>query len=370
MPVKILSLVWYKVLPPKFGGQKGIALFNQHLARHCELTCLCSNDNQDPGDLHYKVRPVLPTGRKHVLNPSYWLQIRKAVSSGSPSFLILEHPYHGIGTVMALLGKKTRLIIHAHNIESHRFRQIKKWWWKILAAYEAWVFRRAELVLFKTSSDSDFAIQRFKLPPEKSLVIPYGIEQPVLASDAKSNIRNQFNIAAEEKILLFAGTLDYDPNAKAVEYIYQELAPRLRDAGFPFRIIICGRNKFSAFQYLNDFNAPDITMAGEQDSITPFFAAADVFINTTVNGGGIQTKILDAVSHQCNTVSFAQMITGIPEEVCGPKLFIAEEGNWDEFAALTIIAAENKYDTPDTFFEHFSWDRLIQPLIRKLRLHE
>jgi len=370
MPVKILSMVWYKVLPPKFGGQKGIALFNQYLSRYCQLTCLCSDDNTDPGDLSYKVLPILPTGRKHVFNPFYWSKIRKAVSATAPSFLILEHPYHGIGAITAIAGKKTGLIVHAHNIEFLRFRQIGKWWWRILQRYEGFVFRRAELVLFKTNSDQDFAVQHFKLDKDKSLVLPYGVERPAIPKDAKDHVRRQFNIAPDEKILLFAGTLDYEPNAKAVENIYNELAPRLRKAGFKFRILICGRNKFPAFQYLKELQAADIIMTGEQDSIIPFFAAADAFINTTVSGGGIQTKILDAIAHECNTVSFLSMTAGIPTETCEPKLFIAENENWDDFAVLTIHAANQQNHTPEAFFEHFSWDKLLQPLIRKLRLNE
>lgn len=49
---KILSIVWYKVLPPVFGGQKGIAGFNKHLAKHHPLVCLCSSTFRRPRSLN------------------------------------------------------------------------------------------------------------------------------------------------------------------------------------------------------------------------------------------------------------------------------------------------------------------------------
>lgn len=363
---KVLSLVWYKVLPPKFGGQKGIALFNEHLSRHCKLTCLCSKDNQVTKDISYRVLADLPTGRKHVLNPFYWWKVRQITKKEKPSLLILEHPYHGLAAFLAQKHSKQGFALHAHNIEWRRFQQIGKWWWPLLKAYEKWVFRRAAFVIFKTSTDQNFAIRSFGISPEKCMIIPYGVDRPFPTPRHDETIRKRYHISADEKLLLFAGTLDYEPNAKAVEDIYKEIIPRLKASGLRFRIIICGRNKFPAFAYLNDLNDPCVIMAGEQDMITPFFLAADVFINPVLSGGGIQTKNMDALAHDCNTVCFSALATGIPPEICGGKLRIAEDGNWNEFIKLVIDLSALRSPTPDLFFAYFNWARLLQPLIRKL----
>ncbi len=76
--MKILSIVWFKVLPAKFGGQKGIANFNQYLSRLHPLVCICSADNEPGADIPYKVLPVLPTGKKQLLLPSAWRKIKQA----------------------------------------------------------------------------------------------------------------------------------------------------------------------------------------------------------------------------------------------------------------------------------------------------
>jgi len=312
----------------------------------------------------------LPTGQKHVLNPLYWRKVKQIVRQEKATILILEHPYHGIAAWLAAKAVKARLIVHSHNIESNRFRQIGKWWWPLLQRYEKWVHRRASLSLFKTYEDQEWAVQHFGLSPEKCLIIPYGVERPVMDPEAGQKLREQYGIGPEEKLLLFAGTLDYEPNAKAVEDIFSAIAPRLRAAGMAFRVLICGRNRFPAFQYLNKLTDESVIMAGEQPSIAPCFMAADVFINPVLSGGGIQTKNIDAIAHGCNTVCFASQATGIPVHECGTKLYIAENGNWDNFASLIIQAAARKEPTPDSFFTYFNWDRILQPLIHNLQAHE
>lgn len=353
-----------------FGGQKGIAHFNQYLSRYYPLVCACSDDNQPPEGLPYKVLPVLPKGQKQVINPLYWRKVKQIARQEKASVIILEHPYHGIAAWLAARATGSRLIVHSHNIESNRFRQIDKWWWPLLQRYEKWVHRRASLSLFKTQEDQQWAIQHFRLSPEKCLIIPYGVERPRLVQQAGDTIRKQYNIAPGEKILLFAGTLDYEPNAKAVRDIFSEIMPRLRTAGIAFRIFICGRNRFPAFQYLNKLTDATVTMAGEVASISPYFMAADVFINPVLSGGGIQTKNVDAIAHGCNTVCFRSQATGMPLDECGAKLNIAANGNWDNFVSLIIQAADHKEPTPDPFFAYFDWDRILQPLIHNLQTHE
>lgn len=366
---KIVSLVWYKVSPPLFGGQKGIAHFNQQLAKSFPLTCICSSDNVVQEQLSYKVLPVLPAGKKHVFNPLYWRKVKQLVKKESATVLILEHPYHGIAAWLAARSTGARLIVHSHNIESDRFRLIGKWWWPLLYGYEKWVHRRASLSLFKTQEDQDLAARNFGLSPSKCLIIPYGVERP-LHDRPTPSIREQYGILTNEKLLLFAGTLDYEPNADAVRQIYTEIAPRLRSAGFSFRILVCGRNKFSAFRYLHRLTDPSVIMAGEVASIAPYFSEADVFINPVLSGGGIQTKNLDAIAHGCNTVCFDSQSTGIPAEICGSKLTTAANGNWDIFTAQIMKAAGNQEHTPDSFFSYFNWDRILQPLIHNLQTHE
>lgn len=346
-----------------FGGQKGIANFNKSLAYHIPLVCLCSDDNEPAGQIPYKVMAALPAGKSQFINPSCWNQIVSTARQEQVSHIILEHPYHGIAALKAKKATGAKLIIHAHNIESERFRLSGKWGWRILKQYEKWIHRKADLSLFKTEEDKSYAIQHFGLEQDKCYVMPYGIEAPKTIDKATASrfVRNRHGIAAEEKIILFAGTLDYAPNAKAVEDIFKELAPRLANS----RIIICGRNKFSSFQYLNTLSHPAVLMAGEAEDISVYFAAADVFINPVQYGGGMQTKNIDALAHNCNVVCFSDM-SGAVSSDAGNKLFTCAPGDWEGFVKQVQAAGRLRTDTPALFFEKYSWKKIIGDLINKI----
>lgn len=362
--MKILSIVWYKVLPPRFGGQKGIASFNNQLSRFFPLICLCSNNNEPPDTPAYKTILKLPVSKWQFIDPNNWWTIRKVMREENITHVIVEHPYYGLAAYTACKALNARLIIHSHNIESQRFRQLSKWWWSMLKTYEKWVHRKADFNLFKTNADLDYAVGVFGLQRSKCLVIPYGVENFPGYDHlvAKQEIRRRHEIPSEDKILLFAGTLDYLPNAKAVENIYHEIAPRLVAEGKPFRILICGRLRDAKFRYLSSYSHPNVQMVGEVEEIEPYFAAADLFINPVLSGAGVQTKTIDALAHHCNVVCFEGMVDNDLIGVSGGKLFLSRQEDWANFIILLKSGWNQELKTPTEFFNKYSWEKNIEKL--------
>lgn len=363
--VTILSVVWYKVLPPKFGGQKAAAMLNQYLGGLAPLHCLCSKNNEAIAT-SYAVHPVLPVSKRQFLNPFVWRTIYLFARKHSTTHLLLEFPYHGIAALLTkqLLGLK--LVVHEHNIECLRFKEQQKWWWPLLYFYEGWVLRRAELVFFKTADDRQTAIETFGLKEERTALLPYGVAQADLDNGEKlaAEIRLRHGIQPQEKLLLFAGTLDYQPNAEAVMAIRQKLLPQLSLLPFSFKIVICGRNKLREFQYLNKETHPNIIMAGEVADIHAYFAAADVFINPVLTGGGVQTKILDALSYHLNVVCFQSRARGIVH--AEKKLFCVKDGSWEKFVQAVAKAVAHRSLTSTAFFEHYNWRSIAAKAYHKM----
>ena len=199
--MKILSIVWYKVLPAVYGGQKGIAHFNKQLASKFELVCLCSKNNRAEVQLPYRIINKLPVGKWQFLNPFNLAFIQRIIKKERPSLIILEHPYYGL-----LLSRKKKnnipFIIHAHNIESLRFQMLGRAWWWFIKLFEHWVFSKADLILFKTVEEKAYAIREFGIGDNKAMVFPYCVERPTLAGH-QSNIRDNYSLPGNEKILLF-----------------------------------------------------------------------------------------------------------------------------------------------------------------------
>jgi glycosyltransferase involved in cell wall biosynthesis len=363
--IKILSLVWFKVLPPKFGGQKAVALFNQHLAQHAPLLCLCSKNNENTST-NYRVENVLPVGKGHVLNPLVWQKIYDTAKREGITHLLLEFPYYGLAGILCKKLLSVKLIVNTHNIEYRRFKEQKKWWWGPLFHLERLTLRAADTVFFKTEADIKTAKEKFDLKAEKLFLVPYGVEEKkgVNKAVAKTIIRQRHGIEAEDKILLFAGTLDYAPNADAVVSIAKKLIPLLNEKSFRYKIIVCGRNRFKEFAYLNALQNEQLIMAGETADMETYFESADVFINPVLSGGGVQTKTMDALSYHLNVVCFTAKAAGI--NGAENKVFPVMDNDWNSFASAVVAASQRTTPTPHTFIEKYNWRTIAAEAYQKI----
>jgi len=374
--LRILSLVWYRVLPARFGGQKGIAEFNTFLSEHVDLCCLCSADN-DPSCAIYQVKPHLPVGKWQVVNPVNWWRILRETRRSGATHLIIEHCYYALAGMLAnrLLG--VPWILHEHNIEFLRFREMGKWWWPLLKWLETLACRHAALVMFKTESDRRFAIDHLGMDPVRTLVVPFGISDmdrptPEEKSQAGADIRSRHGIAADVRILFFSGTLDYEPNALAFRRLVAEIIPRLeRLMEMPFVVLVCGRLYDPAYADLKKIHHPKLLQVGEVEDVRPYFMSADVFLNPVVTGGGIKVKTIEALSYDLPVVSTEHGATGIERTLTGDRLKVSADTDTDGFCRLVAEAVHDVSRIPDAYYAHYQWRHLtrnVAEAIKKLSI--
>jgi polysaccharide biosynthesis protein PslH len=284
--------------------------------------------------------------------------------------LILEFPYYGLAGVICkkLLG--LNLIIHCHNIEFLRFREQKKSWWRLLYFLEKWTLQKADSVFVKTPKDRRMIAQFFGITPSRIAVIPYAmvINGPFEKEESRKLIIQRHELKSDEKLLLFAGTLDYLPNAEAVLAIYKFLVPLLEEKSVPFRFIICGRNQIKAFQYLKDLHNKHVVYAGEVVDIETYFQGCDVFVNPVQSGEGIQTKIYDALSYHCNVVAFESMLSKDEQLKSINKVYTVNDQNWTDFANKIIEASSNKALISSEFLQKNSWYMSAEKAIMHLQM--
>jgi glycosyltransferase involved in cell wall biosynthesis len=101
--------------------------------------------------------------------------------------------------------------------------------------------------------------------------------------------------------LLFNGAFEYIPNRNALDYLLNQINPILLDnASFKYKLLICGRNMPA---HVASKSFPNVIIAGFVENIDEYFDATDVFVNPTKTGGGIKTKLVEAIAHNCNAVS-------------------------------------------------------------------
>jgi hypothetical protein len=126
----------------------------------------------------------------------------------------------------------------------------------------------------------------------------------------------------------------------------------------PYHIIICGRNHYPGFQYLNNYHHPNVTNVGEQLSMDEYYAAADVFINPVQKGGGMQIKNLTALQHHLNIVVCEKVLDASVYDTARNKCFVVTDCHAEAFLIQIEQGLKNDTATPNSFFEGFAFKHL------------
>ena len=346
------------------GGQKGIALFYTFFCKHVNLTVASVEKNDAAFAKGYSLEKIFSDKPSRYANPAYFFTLKKLIREKKITHLILEHPY--MGWLAILLKKVTgvKLIVHSHNIEGLRFKSTGRWWAGILWNYEKWVHRNADLNFFIQDDDRNYAIGEFKLDATKAITITYGFEMTTAPDKderalAKKAICEKYNIAAHKNILLFNGTLSYKPNTDALDTILQKINPLLMQDKYEYCIIICGKGLPQRFEDLRNYHEQNIVYAGFVDSIDIYFKAADIFINPVTDGGGIKTKLVEALGYDLSVVTTKTSTCGIPESITNGKMKVIEDDDYTGFAR-EVIATDCSRTIQAAFFNHFYWGNIAQ----------
>jgi polysaccharide biosynthesis protein PslH len=364
MMANVLSLVSYTIFPAKFGGQKGIASFNEYFSKYHTLSCVTVESNL-PAAAPYKMINILKNTQLRYINIFYFRTLKAIIRQNDISHLIIEHPYYGWLGLLLQRFCKVKLIVHSHNIEAERFKTTGRWWWKILWYYERFVHRNASFTFCISESDRQYFNNRYGVPASKTSVITYGIPWAVPPSaearrKSKNLLLGQYSIGPEYALFLFNGSLEYLPNLAAVQNIVEYINPLFLKKGIPYKIIICGKNLPPEWNNLQQYAGSNIIYAGFVEDIVTYFMGVDVFINPVTDGGGIKTKLVEALGYNLSAVSAFNGANGVDEKICNGKLLVAANTDWSDFAEKMQTAVSLTQAVGPQFFDHFYWDNIAR----------
>ncbi|MFY7651657.1 MAG: glycosyltransferase family 4 protein [Chitinophagaceae bacterium] len=361
---KILAIAPYTYLPVESGGQKYIARFFEHLGKLMPLFVVSTQKNQLPKNGSYQFFPLFSNSFLRYINPFNYFFLRKLIKKNHITHLLIEHPY--MGWLAIILAKTTgiKLIVQTHNIEYQRFKTLGKWWWPILKIYETSILRNADKVTAITANDLNFMQLKMGILSNKLLLVPFGTdcaEKPTNKQAAREMLLKQYNIATNAHILLFNGAMNYEPNAAAAKVIVQQIVPSLLQKGIEFHCFITGKNFPDSL--LN--NLPkSVTVTGFVEDIAIFFTGADVFLNTVTAGGGIKTKVIEALSYNCTVISTKEGAIGIDLNLVENKLIISDDNNWHFFTQKIIEVLQSpSSDINSQFYQQLHWPNVAKSFI-------
>lgn len=363
--IRALTLISYKFLPPKLGGQKNIALFFKFFSSLIPTTCVSVKDNDTSYVKEYEVLNIIPDGKMRYANPFYFFTLKKIIKEKKITHLMMEHPYYGWLGILLKIFCRIKLVVRSQNIEAERFKSIGKWWWRILWNYERVTHRFADYNFFIQKDDEKYAIEKFKLNPAKCFIITYGFELtgPPAKEEkdaAKETISVLYKILKDERIILFNGSLNYKPNKDALDNILTNINPLLlENKDFKYKIIICGSNLAASYNELKDYGNKNIIYAGFVDDITLFYKGADMLINPVMDGGGIKTKLVEALGYNMNVVTTTSGAIGVSLAITGEKMKIIADDNWQSFVDA-IVNSNTRSSIPSAYFDHFYWGKIAE----------
>ncbi|MBP8243770.1 MAG: glycosyltransferase family 4 protein [Chitinophagaceae bacterium] len=367
---KILVIAPYAYLPWRSGGQKFIGQFLEYLGRKTALTVISVAANDASLATQYKLLPLLKKGFSRYYDFSLVKKISTLVKEEQFDAVIWEHPY--LAWLAFRVCKKTgvRTLFHTHNIEYQRFKSTGRWWWPILKWYERRCFKKADGIFFITPDDKQFAIREWKINPARCYDLPFGIELGAYPDNRQSSreaINQLHGLLPTDKMLLFTGAFNYKPNLDALQFIVEKINPILmKEAGFTYKILVCGGDLPAEWKELRDELSHHIIYAGFIPRIDLYYAAADIFLNPVLSGGGIKTKMVEAIAYGATVISTETGATGINKAVCGSKLVLIPDGDWNAFAnAVVKSGQENPSPTPAAYYQQYHWEAIISDVLEK-----
>ncbi len=360
----IIDIVPYKVLPAQMGGQKGIAIFCKYLGEKNQLTVVSVKSNEKKFAENYELIPLLTDSRLRYANPLWARKIKKIAIKKNVKNIITEHPYMAWIGWMLKKQLKLKWFVHSHNIEFERFRTLDKWWWRILKRYETWAYKNADGVFFVSPEDIQFAVEHKMVKEENAFLVDYGIELKEMPDDIqfqKEKIYSKYKIPNDCKMLFFNGALSYKPNTDALNFILHEINPILfQQKNINYRIMICGRDLPASFNNLKNYADKNIIYAGFVDDISAYFKAADIFLNPVITGGGVKTKVIDAIGYGATVISCNTGAAGINLHACGNKIKIVNDNDANAFVNAVLQVANQSIKTPATYYEYYYWGNIIK----------
>lgn len=365
--IKILALAPYKFLPAENGGQKAIEGLYTALSKRTELTCASTANNDLAKDHGFELLPIFSNSKLRYADIFSVVSLSKFIRKRRIQHLLIEHPYMGLLALRIRKNTGVKLIVHSHNIEGLRFKSMHKWWAPLLASYERNIHRKADLSLFITEEDRDFALREFGLEPKKTMTVPFAVHLSQAPDkkekqETKRILCERHNISSDTNLLIYAGAFDYAPNAEGLAALLDHVIPELKRMHFKFHLLICGKN-IPAALIKND---SDITYTGFVENIYEYYKGSDIFLNPVIGGGGIKTKLAEALGNNCAAVSTMNGAIGIPANITGSQLMRVADGDWKQFA-LEITEIKNEANIPSAYLDYFNGDKIADRIVERLK---
>lgn len=346
--MKILWVKGGKLLPVDTGGKIRSYNIARHLAKNHELTLLSYYDGRRDFTYEAAIRKRLP-GTHSICTSFPESTLRQALDyiwrlgSRAP-YAVTKFTHPAVQhTVARWLNERkfdvavsdflsaslnfpeqsrVPCVLFQHNVETLLWRRmfetetapLRKLAYRIEAAkmehYEKTALGRFQHVIAVSQNDRD---EMLRLCPGCPItIIPTGVDM--------EHYKRVPSAAADPPLLVFTGSMDWEPNVDAVQYFCREIWPRVLSAFPNARFQIVGRNPHSPVRRLK---SASVEITGSVASVADYLRPATVVVVPLRIGGGTRLKIFEAMAMGKAVVSTSIGAEGL-DVTHGRDLLIAD----------------------------------------------
>ena len=359
----IVFVVPYRFIPPVNGGHKAAYGFADFMNRKLPLIALTTSDNPE-ADTPFPVVRLLGQHFTKYISPMVAWRCWRFFKNQKPTHCFTHQHFIALLLIPILTLLGIPLTIYVQNIEYQRFKTMKKWFWPIIYLSEKLAYKGAKQLFFISPDDLGPACSIFHLNEKKCTVLPYGTylnASPADREKARMAVEEQHGFSKEEFLILFFGPQSYQPNLEAVELIINKINPLLlQKVDFAYRFIICGGGLPQSYNKLMAYREQHVEYLGFVEDIDQYIKAADLMINPVNTGGGVKTKLLEAIALGTTVLSSETGAKGVETEHCGEKLIQVGDEDLNAYCAAIIQQKQKpQIDTPAAFYEYYYWENIV-----------
>lgn len=233
------------------------------------------------------------------------------------------------------MNSATPVVLFQHNVESILWLRmaktekspVRKLSYKIeakkMAAYEEMTLRRFRHVIAVSDTDRN---EMLKLAPDCSItVVPTGVDT--------EKYKLVESVPEEPPIVVFTGSMDWEPNMDAMEFFCQHIWPPILTEFPRARFRIVGRSPHSRVRRLA---SESVEVTGSVPSVIDYLRSATVVVVPLRIGGGTRLKIYEAMAMGKALVSTSIGAEGL-DFTDRRDLYIADDAKSFAAAVLNLL---------------------------------
>jgi glycosyltransferase involved in cell wall biosynthesis len=197
--------------------------------------------------------------------------------------------------------------------------------WRLLQGWDARLARRFDAVVTVSDLDRNRLLARWPGGARRVAVIPNGVDTEAL---------QPLPPAPAPPTLLFVGTLGYEPNMDAAQFLATEIFPRVRAVCPAARLVIAGQHAAPSVLALAPL--PQVSVQVNVADLRPLYQQAQVVVVPLRAGGGTRLKILEALALGRPVVSTTIGAEGL-DLAAGAQLRLADSAEAFAQAVLDLL---------------------------------